>query len=68
MFMHDLSTCDDVEQLKHSKDFNFMEQFFSQGSPNTYLNGASPTARTNARKVDPFDDADAPTLSEIDRG
>ena len=68
MFVHDIAVCEDVEQLKYTKDFTFMDEFFNQGDANTYKNGKSPTTRSPPQTVDPFDPDGAPILSEIDRG
>lgn len=68
-FINDIQICDDIEQLRFSRDFTFLEAFFGQG---TELTPEAPTLDAPEAPEQPEDNEPDPippfTLTDITRG
>ena len=62
-FINDDAVCEDVEQLKHVKDFDFLQELFGQGVPSAPSPTNAPVfVPTEAPEVEPF------VLGEVNDG
>ena len=59
-FINDEAICSDVEQLRFSKDFEVLQEFFKQGDNSDGASG--PTTEREPKTLEPF------VLKEISRG
>ena len=57
-FIHDEAICQDIEQLKFSRDFEFLQEFFNQGDK---VSGPDPSGEHEKKTLEPF------VLDDIDR-
>ena len=67
-FIHDESICENIEQLKYSKDFTFLNEFFGQGSDS----GAQAEQMEEVEPPEALDETAATVepflLEEVNRG